>query len=146
MQVLGLGATADGELEALLAVTRAGQTQLVAAWNVAGQASWPTSSGPTIPGGVNLASVILSRGGSLLVLLDSPSGSLMLERAVPDSGWSVLPPPPGGTATVVPSSDGSFSALVVDQAKLTDWQLAPGAPGWVKGQVLDVPIEYGSSS
>jgi hypothetical protein len=38
------------------------------------------------------------------------------------------------------------AALAVDRAMLTVWQLSPGAATWVRAQVVNVPIPYGSST
>jgi hypothetical protein len=53
---------------------------------------------------------------------------------------------PSGTATLAPGADGTTDALAVHDATLTIWQHAPGATTWTTGQVINVPIPYGSSS
>jgi hypothetical protein len=60
--------------------------------------------------------------------------------------WRPLPPLAPGTATLVPSPGGATVALAVDRARLTVWQLPPGATTWTKVQAINVPIPYGSST
>ena len=68
--------------------------------------------------------------------------------AAPASGaeWRYLPAPPQATATVAYLPGGTVDVLAVSKTVLTVWALAPGAARWVKGQVLDVPVQFGSSS
>jgi hypothetical protein len=64
----------------------------------------------------------------------------------------VVPPVPGGTTVLVPPGaatlaagpGGGYDALAVSGSVLTVWRLGAGA--WVKAQVIDVPINYGSSA
>jgi hypothetical protein len=146
VQVLSLAPTPAG-LDALLAVRGGGATQLVVAWTTSTDpGAWRLSTGLPLPGGAALTSIVAGSGQSLLVLMQTASGSLQLQRIDrPGSPWIDLPPPPAGTATVAPAAAGGLSALSVDRATLTDWELAEGATGWTKGQVLNVNIEYGSS-
>jgi hypothetical protein len=146
VQVLSLSSTPAG-LDALLAVRRGGATQLVAASTTSTDpGSWRLSAGLPLPEGAVLTSIVDESGKSLLVLMQTSPGSLQLDRIDgPGSSWIDLPPPPAGTATVAPAPEGGLSALSVDHATLTDWELTEGAAGWTKGQVLNVNIEYGSS-
>ena len=57
-----------------------------------------------------------------------------------------LPPLPPRTATLAPGPGGTADALAVRRGTLTVWQHVPGGPAWAKVQVLNVPIQYGSSS
>jgi hypothetical protein len=51
---------------------------------------------------------------------------------------------PGRTATLAPEPGGWYDALAVSGSTLTVWRLTTTA--WVKVQLINVPIEYGSSS
>ncbi len=62
------------------------------------------------------------------------------------NSWSELPGLPAHTATVAYETDGAIDALAVDGAMLTAYRLNAGTSSWQKFQVLDVPIQYGSSS
>jgi hypothetical protein len=81
-------------------------------------------------------------GGSVWVLL---GGGRAETVAGPGSSWGALPTVPAGAATLAPGpSAGGYDALAVSGSKLTVWRLAGTA--WAKVQVINVPIEYGSSS
>ncbi len=62
------------------------------------------------------------------------------------SRWDQLPAPPKTTATVAFLRGGTVDALAVKRAVLTVWALSPGTTRWAKAQVLNVPIQFGSSS
>jgi hypothetical protein len=80
-----------------------------------------------------------------------PAGTAVLltprraETVTPGGSWRPLPPPPAGTTVLAPGATGGWDALTVHQARLTIWRLAPGAQAWVAGQVISVPITFGSS-
>lgn len=59
--------------------------------------------------------------------------------------WRALPAVPPGTAALAPGPGGGFDALAVSGSKLTVWRLSPGTSAWTRTQVINVPIEYGSS-
>ena len=62
----------------------------------------------------------------------------------PGSAWQTLPSLPARTATLAPGpGPGAFDALAVSGSRLTVWRLAGAA--WAKVQVINVPIQYGSS-
>ena len=50
---------------------------------------------------------------------------------------------PARTATLAPGPGGGYDALAASGSVLTVWRLAAAA--WAKAQVIDVPIQYGSS-
>jgi hypothetical protein len=66
--------------------------------------------------------------------------------AGPGAPWRALPALPPGTATLAAGPAGGFDALAVARTKMTVWQLAPRSAAWAKAQVIDVPIQFGSSS
>jgi hypothetical protein len=61
------------------------------------------------------------------------------------AGWQQLPSPPTGTATVA-FGEATADALVANGTVLTVWSLALGSGTWAKGQVIRIPVQYGSSS
>jgi hypothetical protein len=139
VQVLGLAGNADtpGGNVSLL---RAGG-DLLAAWSAGGR--WTVSAPVAVPatgGGVTASG--FGPGGSVWVL----SGGGHVETTGGSGGsWQALPPVPAGTATLAPGpTAGSYDALAVSGSRLTVWRLDAGA--WAKVQVINVPIEYGSSS
>jgi hypothetical protein len=133
VQVLGLAATAGGNAALLLA-----GSDLLAAWSDAGR--WTVSAPVGDEQGVSASG--FGPGGSVWVLL---GGGRAETVAGPGSSWGALPTVPAGAATLAPGpSAGGYDALAVSGSKLTVWRLAGTA--WAKVQVINVPIEYGSSS
>ncbi len=131
VQVLGL-ASAPGGTAALMAAG----TVLVAAWSDG--AGW-TVSAPVAAGTVRASG--FGPAGSVWVLLGGGRA-----EAISGTGgaWRALPAVPAGTQTLAPVTGGGYDALAVSGSRLTVWQL--GATGsWVQVQVINVPIEYGSS-
>jgi hypothetical protein len=139
VQVLGLTATAGGDAALLLA-----GSDLLAAWSDAGR--W-TVSGPLAPVAAagdeyGVSASGFGPDGSVWVLLGGGRGETV---SGPGSAWRALPTLPAGVATLAPGpSAGEYDALAVSGARLTVWRLAGTA--WAKVQVINVPIEYGSSS
>jgi hypothetical protein len=83
----------------------------------------------------------------LFVLLSASATSKSVEvLSGPSAGWRLLPTPPAGVETMVFGSAGRVDALAVDKTLFTDWELAPLAGRWSKSQVINVPIQFGSSS
>jgi hypothetical protein len=85
--------------------------------------------------------------GSLWVLL---GGGRAETVSGPGASWQALPPVPAGTQVLVPAGTatlapgpGGYDALAVSGSRLTVWQLTGAA--WAQAQVINVPIEYGSS-
>jgi hypothetical protein len=134
-------------LSALLGVSGGAGTSLVAAWSDDGGQSWTTSPALALAGGQQLVSYGLAGPSEIFVLTDHGSGAPGLNLADgPGSAWEHIAPPPAGTATIAPGTAGTLDALVTDDTVLSVWTLAPKATRWVKGQVIDVPIQFGSSS
>jgi hypothetical protein len=61
----------------------------------------------------------------------------------PGASWRARPTVPTGTQVLAPGPGGSWDALAVSRSKLTVWRLSGAA--WVKAQLINVPIVYGSS-
>ena len=160
VQVLGLvrtglanaggGDTGGGNAALLLA-----GNDLLAAWSDGGR--W-TVSAPVAaaagdepgdePGdeqGVRAAG--FGADGSLWVLLGGDRAETV---SGPGASWQALPPVPAGTQVLVPAGtatlapgSGGYDALAVSGSRLTVWQLTGAA--WARAQVINVPIDYGSS-
>jgi hypothetical protein len=143
VQVLGLARTSVGNAALLLA-----GTDLLAAWSDGGR--W-TVSAPVAPE-MDTAGVRASGfgpGGSVWVLLGGGRGETI---GGPGGSWQPLPPVPAGTQVLAPTGTAtlapgggpsSYDALAVAGSRLTVWRLEAGA--WVRVQVINVPITYGSS-
>jgi hypothetical protein len=142
VQVLGLANTGGGNAALLLA-----GNDLLAAWSDGGR--WTVSAplaaaagdepgnGPGDEQRVRAAG--FGADGSLWVLL---GGGRAETVSGPRASWQALPSVPTGTATLAPGS-GGYDALAVSGSRLTVWQLTGAA--WAQAQVINVPIEYGSS-
>jgi hypothetical protein len=145
--LMGLSAaTAEGKGTATGATP---QTTLVASW--AGTTrTWRPSLPFPLGAGSRLVSFGATPEGGLFAVVAHPDGKMSLaEAAKPGTGWHTLAAPPAATATVAFLPGGTVDALAVKRSVLTVWALSPastGPTGWVKAQVLDVPVQFGSSS
>ncbi len=150
IQVLGLAHMSGANAALLLA-----GNDLLAAWSDGGR--WTVSApvaaaagdepgdGPGDEHGVRAAGFGVD--GSLWVLL---GGGRAETVSGPGASWQALPPVPAGTQVLVPAGtatlapgSGGYDALAVSGSRLTVWQLTGAA--WARAQVINVPIEYGSS-
>jgi hypothetical protein len=131
VQVLRLTRTSSGNAALLLA-----GTDLLAAW-------WDgtrwTVSAP-VPAADGIAASGFGPDGGVWVLL---GGGRAEAVAGAGQSWRALPPAPAATATLAPGTGGGYDALAVSGSKLSVWRLAGAA--WAQVQVINVPIEYGSS-
>jgi hypothetical protein len=143
VEVLALGAQ-GGATSALLAVMNGSQTALVAAWSHRA-GLWATSAPFRLGRGEQVASVGPADGNGLFALLQEPSGPKALMVAGRSTGWQELPSPPSSTATVAFVGE-RVDALSPDGTVLTIWSLSPGADRWARRQLVDVPVQFGSSS
>ena len=147
----GLANTGGGDTEGGNAALLLAGNDLLAAWSDGGR--W-TVSAPVAaaagdePGdkqGVRAAG--FGADGSLWVLLGGDRAETV---SGPGASWQALPPVPAGTQVLVPAGtatlapgSGGYDALAVSSSRLTVWQLTGAA--WARAQVINVPIEYGSS-
>ncbi len=126
-------------------------TSLIASWaspsGLGASGKWRSSAALSLGTGVGLVSFGPTTGGGIFAVLTSPKGGMELAVAQnPASGWDQLPAPPKTTATVAFLRGGTVDALAVKRTVLTVWALSPGTTRWAKAQVLNVPIQFGSSS
>jgi hypothetical protein len=140
VQVLGLAGTVlankgDGNVALLLA-----GTHLLAGWSNGTQ--W-TVSAPVAPGaGVSAAG--FGPDGSVWVLLGDGRAETITGAG---GSWQELPRVPAGTQVLAAGgTGGGYDALAASGSRLTVWRLAPAGTVWAKVQVINVPIQYGSSS
>jgi hypothetical protein len=133
VQVLGL-ASAPGGTAALMTAG----TALIAAWS--GATGW-TVSAPVATGALVAAG--FGPAGSGWVLLSGGRAEVISRTG---GSWRALPALPAGTQALAPGAGGGYDALAVAGARLTVWQLTPATGAWARVQVINVPIEYGSSS
>jgi hypothetical protein len=144
-EVLGLGLSHDTSW-ALVAVTGARGTHLFAAWSVP-TGGWATSVPLALSNDEQVASFGPGEGKALFALLQGPSGAYRLVLSQPGgTAWQELPPPPAGTATVAFGPGKWTGALVAAGTRFSAWSLNAASQRWAEDQVMDVPVQYGSSS
>jgi hypothetical protein len=144
IEVFGLEPGGD-EASALLAVRQGDQTRLIAAWSSSGE-HWSTSPPLTLGPDQGIASFGPAEGPGIFVLLSSASGRKSLFISRPASGWEQLPSPPDDTETVAFGTAQPITALAASATLLSVWSLRSSAGPWARAQVVNVPIQYGSSS
>jgi hypothetical protein len=138
VRVIGLTGTSSGDA-ALLASGTGKTTSLFAAWT-SGGTRWDTS--PLLPAGPGqVLADGTGPGGSVWVL---QPGGRAATVAGPGASWRQLTVP-RGTAALATGPGGTTDALAVAGATLSVYQLTP-AGAWRSAQVIQVPLQYGSSS
>jgi hypothetical protein len=142
VEVLGLRQSGYG-LSALLAVSQGSGTSIVGAWTSAGLTHWTISSALRFESDEEIESFGPSTEPGWFVLTANPSGSKALEVLRSTASWTLLPTPPALAATASFGPGPSVDVLGVNGMLMTDWRLASSR--WTKAQVIDVPIQYGSS-
>jgi hypothetical protein len=143
VEVLSVQSTSSG-LRALLGLVGGDQTSLIAAWLKDGH--WLSSAPLALAASERLASFGPTAESGMFVLLTAAAAAPRLAIISGAGGaWRQLPPPPSSTATVAFAAHGAVSALAVNDTVLSVWRLAAVAHRWVRGQVVNVPIEFGSS-
>jgi hypothetical protein len=131
---------------AVLEVSKGDATSLLAAWTADAGASW--SDSPVLDLGSKKVLSIGpdgSRGLFVLGSLTSTSDSVEVVSG-PGGSWRGLPSPPATTETLVFGPGDRVDALGVDDTLFTDYELTQGGAGWTKAQVMNVDIQFGSSS
>lgn len=135
-----------GGLCTLLAVSDQTGIALLAAWIAGGGETWTTSPPLSLRPSEAVLSVGPDRASGMFVLMSTPSGTNSLEVVHgPGQPWTQLPSPPPGTATVAFLPGSVADALAVDDTVLTVWTAGAASKVWTKGQVINVPIQFGSS-
>jgi hypothetical protein len=111
----------DGGQTAALVTAEVGQSaSLIAAWTSAAGTNWTTSP-PLRLHGTAPASVSFGPGGTIAIVAATGAGDLITSDG---SSWRALPALPARTTTLA---------------------LQPGGATWTAQQVINVPIQYGSS-
>jgi hypothetical protein len=141
VQVLRLTTTTSSTIALLVAGTGS-DASLLAAWSPDSGSHW-TLSPPLRLNGAAPSSASFGPGDATAIMLNGSRGQAV---AGPGALWRALPALPPGTATLAAGPAGGFDALAVARTKMTIWQLAPRSATWAKSQVINVPIQFGSSS
>jgi hypothetical protein len=137
--------SAPSGMSALVGLTGVSGSQLLACWSAAG-GEWTVSSPLPLTTSEQLESFGPASPNGMFVLLREASGT---QRAfvlgTPGGSWQGLPTPPPGTATLSFGGSASPQALSVNDTVLTVWTLDSSSGHWAQGQVIKVPIQFGSS-
>jgi hypothetical protein len=89
-------------------------------------------------------SVSFGAGGAVAVALTGSRAEVLAGRG---ASWQALPALPAAREiTLALPGSGTTDALAAAGSTLTVWQHVTGSADWVKTQVINVPIQYGSSS
>ena len=139
-QVLRLTSTSAGNT-ALIMTGTGGQARLSAAWTSDGS-RW-TASPPLQAGNGQIRASGTGADGLIWVL---PGDGHAAVISGPGGSWQTLPALPPGTAALAAVGGGVIDALTVAGADLTVFRLAAPAGEWTRTQVINVPIQPGSSS
>jgi hypothetical protein len=126
---------------ALLAAGTGSAARLLAGWSADRGAHWKLSL-PLPLNGATLTSGSSGPDSSLAIILSHRHAAAITSAA---RSWRPLPQLPPDSATLAPSPSGGWNALAVHGTQLTIWQAAPGAQAWGRGQVIKVPVQFGSS-
>lgn len=138
--VIRLTRTAS-RITALLKAGNGPAASLIAAWSADSGRRWTVS--PPLPlHGATLSSTSFGPAGAAAVVLTGNRAQILTSAG---AAWRSLPALPPGTATVAPRPAGGFDALTVHRTRLTIWRLRSGAATWHTTQVINVPIQFGSS-
>jgi hypothetical protein len=134
--------TAGGRQLALLSAGSGTAATVVAAWTAVGSGHWQVSPGLRT-GGRQVLSGSFGPGGAAGLVLSGGQGAVL---AGPGSTWRTLAALPSGSQVLAIGTGGQAEVLASHGSVLTVWGTGPGSAGWVREQVVNVPILYGSSS
>ena len=133
--------TTGATTTALLAAQSGSKAHLLAAWSSDGGTHWTLS--PALPlNHATLTAASAGPGSSLAVILSDRHAATITSST---NSWQTWPVLPAGTTTLAAGPSGGWNALAVHGTQLTIWQAAPGAHSWSSGQVIKVPVQFGSS-
>jgi hypothetical protein len=134
-----------GTESALVAAGPPGRTVLLGLWRGA-DGTWSASRPLAVSSSQRVLATAIGESGQQLVLLSQRGTSGTVQVAAgPGQGWSTMPPPPAGTATVALLADGSVNAFNVQGNRLRVYAANASMKQWALSQSMNVPLAYGSS-
>jgi hypothetical protein len=139
--------TTSSDVSSLLDLNTRTGPDIVADWSRDGQAPWSVS--PSLLIGLRrqiISTAVGDNGGFLVEVANNNKPPSLLAIPGPATNWRTMTPAPQGTETVVANPNGAIDALSVRNSQLTVWVLASASGSWMRQQVIDVPIDYGSSN
>ena len=134
--------TTGGREMALLSAGNGSAATVVAAWTGSGSGGWELSPGLRTQGR-HVLSASFGPADAVGLVLSGGGGEVL---PGPGSSWRQLAALPSGTQALAMGTGGQVEALASRRSILTVWATGPAAAGWAKEQVINVPIQYGSSS
>jgi hypothetical protein len=134
-----------GGVAALVALNAQNSTELLGT-RLSGRGGWSKPVALGLGRGEEMSSSAVSGDGGLAVLVSSPDGARAEVLRAGAGSWTELPRPPRETAALAFEGGGAVDALAVDHSRLTVYRLGVKETGWQRSQVMQVPIQYGSSS
>ncbi|MGO9581858.1 MAG: hypothetical protein ACLP36_03535 [Acidimicrobiales bacterium] len=137
---------ANGTVFAVIAANTGPLRALFAARFLPGLSEWAVSGALVLPQSAQVLSSGTSSGGGVFVALSSGTAERVEAQAAFNGSWRQLPAVPVGTATVAFPLPGRVDAFVSRGSMLTDYTLDASQDRWRRAQVIEVPIQYGSSS
>jgi hypothetical protein len=144
VQVLSFQRSASGT-SALLSVATGTDTDLVVAW-ATNNGHWSISPALPLDASWHVTSIGPKNATGIFVLLAGPNRSVQANLlSGPNTSWQRLPPLPAGTATLAFGSKNQIHALVANNVEFSDWMFSTNSNGWIKGQSITIPIQFGSS-
>ena len=135
----------DGGVSAIVAAATATKTVLVGL-HLGANGSWASSPALPLEAAETLSSSGTLPSGGVFVQLSDGSAQRIEVLDAPGDPWVSLPAPPVMPAVIAFSRTGRVDAFSVDGSTVTDYTLDRALKHWARSQVIDVPIQYGSSS
>jgi len=132
----------DNQTAALLQAGNGSDSSLLVAWSGPAAGQWTISPGLELNGAA-LMSASFGLAGTVAAITGGGTAAVITSSA---RSWQRLPALPRSTVTLALGAAGQPDALAVHGSTLTVWQLATDGHAWTRAQVINVPIEYGSSS
>ena len=135
--------TGPGFTSALVEMTQQGRLSFVAASSALG--GWSVSQPLELAQAEQLVSVT-AHAGHFEVLTGLAGRKALYSFEPGAAGWKTGPPPPADTATVASLDPGGLCALTTSGTTIVSWDLPDGGATWNRGQTLQIPVLYGSTS
>ncbi len=135
----------SGTVSAIVAVRAGSDVKLIATRYLPRRNLWELSGALSVPTSAQVLSSGTTSSG-VFVALSSGKSERVEVQATFNGPWTQLPVVPKCTETVAFSSNGRVDALVSRDSVLADYTLDVSGGRWELAQVINVPIQYGSSS
>ena len=135
----------EGGVSALIATYSRAGTKLLGA-RLTGDSDWTRPLALALGRTERLRATGISADGGLVVLMSGSAGNAVDVLPAGARTWTELPRPPARTEAISFEPQGGIDAFAVDRSQLTIYRLMATRSSWQRAQVIEVPIQYGSSS